>query len=268
MVFLKKQLCIEEYTKNMERSRGKFVVVEGISGSGKSTIHKLLEKEFPDAFCNVEPTHLLFGAVIRSVYERRPFPVKELEAALRYAERGYGRDGEDFWLYIAHVLEMVRLKRAINELDMQLLFMADRVYDLVERIGPARAAGKMVLQDRYFASTLAYGASGGLDMEKLIAWQMKALDSFGLTAADWQPDLMIVLDLDPNIAMARLKSSGKVIDVFEERLERLVRIHENYRTLAARKELFPETVMMDANAPIEKVLGQVTDLIRPSTAPI
>ncbi|MBU6141914.1 hypothetical protein KGO95_02210 [Patescibacteria group bacterium] len=252
----------------MTTSTGKFVVLEGISGSGKSTIHKLLEKRFPDAFCNVEPTHLLFGAVIRSVYERRPFPAHDLEQALEYTKKGYGREGEDFWLYIAHVLDQVKLGQKISELDMQLLFMADRVYDLVERIGPARASGKMVLQDRYFASTLAYGGSGGVDREKMVEWQMKAFNSFGLTPADWQPDLMIMLDLDAKIAMARLKSSGKVIDVFEEKLERLIQIHKNYRALIFRKNLFPKTVLLDANAPIEKVLEQAVSLISPTTAPI
>ncbi len=245
---------------------GKFIVLEGISGSGKSTIHKLLEKEFPDAFCNVEPTHRLFGAVIRSVYERRPFPAKELDAALHYTEKGYGCASEDFWLYIGHILAAVKLRQQISELDMQLLFMADRVYDLLECIGPARAAGKTVIQDRYFASTLAYGASGGLDMDLLVQWQLKALRSFAIAEAAWQPDLMIVLDLDPQAAMSRLQSSGKVIDVFEEKLERLVRIRDGYKCLAVRKDLFPRVEIVDAGLPLEKVLEHVAGLIRPVPA--
>lgn len=240
-------------------------VLEGISGSGKSTIHKLLAKEFPQAFFNVEPTRSLFGAVIRSVYERQPFPGKELEAAMKYAEQGYGTDDEDFWLIIQSILEQVRLKMKIDELSMQLLFMADRAYDLREIVTPRRSAGNMVIQDRYFASTLAYGASGGLPMEKLINWQMKAFRSFKITDEMWKPDLMIILDLDSRTAMERLKSSGKVIDVFEEKLDRLTRIREGYLQLATRKDIFPNVVVVDASASPEKVFEQVVQLIKAAT---
>lgn len=246
----------------MQKPPGKFVVLEGISGSGKSTIHKLLAKEFPNSFFNVEPTHKLFGAVIRSVYERRPFPLADLELALKYAEKGYGNDDEDFWLLVLSILDQVRLKMTIDELSMQMLFMADRAYDLREIVTPAREAGVLVIQDRYFASTLAYGASGGLPMDKLISWQMKAFRSFGIADAIWKPDLMIVLDLDSKTAMERLKSSGKVIDVFEEKLERLTKIREGYLQLASNKDIFPNVAVIDASAGLEEVFSKVVGLIK------
>lgn len=249
----------------MQKSPGKFVVLEGISGSGKSTIHKLLSKEFPQAFLNVEPTHKLFGAVIRSVYERRPFPLADLELALKYAEKGYGNDDEDFWLLVLSILDQVRLKMTIDELSMQMLFMADRAYDLREIVTPSREAGTLVIQDRYFASTLAYGASGGLPMDKLISWQMKAFRSFGISDQIWKPDLMIVLDLDSKIAMERLKSSGKVIDVFEEKLERLAKIREGYQQLATSKDIFPNVALVDAGAGLEEVFSEVVSLIKATT---
>lgn len=249
----------------MQKPPGKLIVLEGISGSGKSTIHKLLSKEFPQAFFNVEPTHKLFGAVIRSVYERRPFPPAELAEAMKYSEKGYGSDSEDFWLLVQSILEQVRLKITIDELSMQMLFMADRVYDLRELVTPAREAGTLVIQDRYFASTLAYGASGGLDMDKLFNWQMKAFRSFGITDQIWKPDLMIVLDLDSTVAMERLKSSGKVIDVFEEKLERLAKIREGYQQLVSKKDIFPNVALVDAGAGLEEVLTQVVSLIKAET---
>lgn len=249
----------------MQKLPGKFVVLEGISGSGKSTIHKLLAKEFPQAFFNVEPTHKLFGAVIRSVYERRPFPLNDLTEAMKYAEKGYGNDDEDFWLLVQSVLEQVRLKMTIDELSMQMLFMADRAYDLREQVTPCRTSGILVLQDRYFASTLAYGASGGLPMDKLINWQMKAFKSFGIADDIWKPDLMIILDLDSSVAMERLKSSGKVIDVFEEKLERLTKIREGYLQLANSKDIFPNVALVDASLAPEKVFEQVVRLIKSTT---
>lgn len=249
----------------MQKPPGKLIVLEGISGSGKSTIHKLLAKEFTQSFFNVEPTHKLFGAVIRSVYERRPFPLNDLAEAMKYAEKGYGNDDEDFWLLVQSILEQVRLKITIDELSMQMLFMADRVYDLRELVTPAREAGTMVIQDRYFASTLAYGASGGLPMDKLVSWQMKAFKSFGVADEIWKPDLMIVLDLDSKVAMERLKSSGKVIDVFEEKLERLTKIREGYQQLAVSKDIFPNVAVVDASASPEEVFARVVRLIKAAT---
>jgi len=249
----------------MQKPPGSLNVLEGMSGSGKSTIHKLLAKEFPNAFFSVEPTRKLFGAVIRSVYERKSFPPADLELALKYAEKGYGNDDEDFWLLVQSILEQVRLGMTIDEMSMQMLFMADRVYDIVELSLPERKLGKNDIKDRYLASTLAYGASGGLSMDKLISMQMKAFRSSGITGEIWRPNLMIILDLDANVAMERLKSSGKIIDVFEEKLDRMTRIRDGYLQLADRKDIFPNVAIVDASASPEKVFEQVVRLIKSAT---
>lgn len=246
----------------MQKPPGKFIVLEGISGSGKSTAHERLRKEFPHAFFNVEPTYKLFGAVIRSVYNRQKYPEVDLELAKKYCEKGYHTDDRHFWLVAMQVLDEIKLGRKIDELGMQILFMADRVYDLLELVNPCRASGMLVLQDRYFASTLSYGASGGLDLDELIGWQMKAFNSFGISGESWKPDLMIIFDLDPNLAMQRLKSSGKIIDVFEEKLERLAKIRENYLQLAKRGDLFPRTVVIDADNTPDNVFAQTVQAVK------
>ena len=78
-----------------------------------------------------------------------------------------------------------------------LLFYAARADHLDETIRPALAAGKWVLCDRFSDSTRAYqGAAGGVDPATL-----STLDT--LVVAKTQPDLTILLDLDPKIGLAR-----------------------------------------------------------------
>ena len=89
-----------------------------------------------------------------------------------------------------------------------LLFTAAR-RDHVERtVAPALAAGRIVLCDRYVDSTRAYQGLNGLGPKvELLHREMIALD----------PDLTLILDLDPEMAQTRMQdraTSG------EDRFER------------------------------------------------
>ena len=76
-----------------------------------------------------------------------------------------------------------------------LLYAADRAYHVETMIGPALAAGRIVLTDRYVDSTLAYqGAGRGLPEARLVTtWATGGL----------LPDLTVLLDLDPRIGLQR-----------------------------------------------------------------
>src|SRR5262245_26217996 len=72
-----------------------------------------------------------------------------------------------------------------------LLFMASRAQLTAEVIRPALEAGQVVLSDRFILANVVYqGHAGGLDPEKL--WEIGRLSSGGL-----EPDLTLVLDLPP-----------------------------------------------------------------------
>lgn len=78
-----------------------------------------------------------------------------------------------------------------------LLFLASRAQLVAEVIRPALQAGEIVLSDRFSLANVVYqGHAGGLDVEAL--WNAAALATGGL-----EPDRCIVLDLPPEQARER-----------------------------------------------------------------
>jgi dTMP kinase len=102
---------------------------------------------------------------------------------------------------------------------MQLLYVANR-YEYKQAINDARAAGTILVCDRYLASSVAYGEAQGLDRAWLVEIQ-KYLPA---------PDLTILLDIPPE-ASARRKSQDR--DRYERDLALLARVRESYVRQAA-----------------------------------
>ncbi len=102
---------------------------------------------------------------------------------------------------------------------MQLLYVANR-YEVKTKIDRWLAKGRIVLCDRYVASTIAYGEAQGLDR----AW-LTDVQRF-LPA----PDLTILLDISPETAVRR-KAHGR--DRYERDIELLNRVRDSYRNQAA-----------------------------------
>ncbi|MDR2404895.1 MAG: dTMP kinase [Deltaproteobacteria bacterium] len=102
-------------------------------------------------------------------------------------------------------------KMALSERHRPLLehrlFIQDREWDLKHNIIPALNSGKIVILDRYIVSNLAYQGALGISLDAI----MKDNREF-----PW-PDLIIVLNIDVNTALQRIKNSRKNIEVFEEK---------------------------------------------------
>lgn len=147
------------------RLRGRFIVLDGPDGCGKSTQLSRLA-----AWC-----------------DRRGVEVEEVR------EPGGTAIGER--------IRAILLDPACSEMDLRcemLLYMASRAQLCAERIRPALAAGRLVLSDRFTSSTLAYqGTAGGLSFEEIA--RVAAIAAEGAS-----PDLTIVLDADESVASARL----------------------------------------------------------------
>jgi dTMP kinase len=78
-----------------------------------------------------------------------------------------------------------------------LLYMADRAQHINSLIKPCLAEGKVVLCDRYFDATVVYqGFARGLDTEIIC-------DLHRLVFNDLKPDITFLLDLAPQIGLAR-----------------------------------------------------------------
>lgn len=83
------------------------------------------------------------------------------------------------------------------------LFLADRAEHVQTCIKPALAQGKIVLCDRFIDSTVAYQGYGrDMDVKEL-----KMLND--LAAQGLKPDLTLLLDIDPQIGLARANARNK-----------------------------------------------------------
>jgi dTMP kinase len=86
-------------------------------------------------------------------------------------------------------------------------FIKDRQEHVTTKIQPAIDSGKIVIIDRYYFSTAAYQGCRGLDPAKLIAQNE-------LFAPE--PDLLILLDLEPKIGLDRIRTRGDRANHFEK----------------------------------------------------
>ena len=127
-------------------------------------------------------------------------------------------------------------------------FVEDRREHVARCIEPALRGGRPVLTDRYFLSTVAYQGANGLDAEKILA---ESEAEFPI------PDLVLLLELDVDAALARVRARGaKLEGAFEvrDRLERVARIFRSIeRTYITR---------LDASAGVEAVALAIAAQVR------
>jgi dTMP kinase len=137
------------------------------------------------------------------------------------------------------------------------LFATARAEHVRRVIRPALAQGAVVLCDRYADSTVAYQGYGrGVPLE--IIAELNRLATDGLT-----PDLTLVLDLDPDEGLRRVRRRQEpagAADPFERLgLEFHERVRKGFRAIQERA---PErVVLIDAARPEESVATSVRALV-------
>ena len=175
----------------MRYVHGLLIVLDGPDASGTSTHAKLLaehlQKEGRAVLLTSEPTDGPIGTEIRE-YLKGPQP-------------GMAAPTTD-------------------PMELQLLFTKDRAWHVQNVIEPALAAGKIVVCDRYWHSTIVYAESQGLDSLELKNMNNKFV----------QPDIVLFTLPPLEVSLKRMaKRSSK--DLFErEDLQR--KIHAGYTRLA------------------------------------
>jgi dTMP kinase len=102
---------------------------------------------------------------------------------------------------------------------MQLLYVANR-FEWKPEIDRELAAGSVLVCDRYLASSIAYGEAQGLNPRWLAEIQ----------APLPRPDLTVLLDISPDVSLAR-KQAGR--DKYERDLPLLSRVRGSYIRQAA-----------------------------------
>jgi len=185
------------------RVRGKFISVEGLDGCGKSTQVRLLARWLRrmghEVVVTEEPTDGPIGRIIRMVVAGG-FKVPVAAEAL--------------------------------------LFAADRLHHVERVIAPAVSSGKVVISDRYIASSLAYQSARGLPLR----WVMKINEMAS------EPDLMILIDVPAEVTARRINRSRRP-DGFERDLELQKKVRQVYLNIARRYKM----KVIDGNRPVDEV---------------
>jgi dTMP kinase len=206
-------------TKLGAKRRGLFISFEGGEGCGKSTQIAALK-----AHLEAE------GHAVLQTREPGGTPLGEsVRNLLQHDEAGMGMSPE-------------------SEL---LLFAASRAQHVRELIAPAIAEGKIVLCDRFMDSTTVYqGVARAID-----AKQVAAINKFAV--GQTKPDLTILIDLPPEIGLARVhaRSHGQLDRMEQEAIEFFEAVRKGYLDLAAEE---PERfVLLDGSLKIEELSQQI-----------
>lgn len=145
------------------------------------------------------------------------------------------------------------------------LYMADRAQHVRQVLMPALAAGQVVLCDRFADSTVAYQGYGrGVDLSELAALNKVA-------QAGLQPDLTLLFDLDVTIGLERARKRNTELGIaqaegrFEaEAMEFHQRIRGGFLALAEENawrfriidaSRSPDEVFEQARAYLERAFG-------------
>jgi dTMP kinase len=215
----------------LKRLAGRFVVIDGPDGSGKST---QLARFAAECESHGVPMHM--------VRDPGGTPVGE-----RIRDVLLNRDHEDMGIRC----EM-------------LLYMASRAELVDEQIRPGLKAGKLVLGDRFVSSTLAYqGTAGGLTAREIRAAAEAA------TGGLW-PDVTVLLDVDTATANTRMtgtqtKRGSKpdpTLSLFADRMEAKgdafhARVRQGYLDQAAADP--DKYVVVDASGSPERVWAELLE---------
>jgi len=199
---------------------GKFISFEGIDGCGKSTQAKILSTKLTDCGNKVLLT-------------REPGGSEGAEEIRNLLLKG----NPDRW-------------SAETEL---LLFTAARRDHLERTILPALESGTTVICDRFSDSTRVYQGVTRGDLRDLV-------DKLDDAMIPRQPDITILIDLDPNIGLTRALERSNTEARFEDfGLEMQIKLREGFLSLANE---FPKRIMViDGNRSEVEVAQTIIKLL-------
>jgi dTMP kinase len=135
-----------------------------------------------------------------------------------------------------------------------LLYAADRAHHVASVVRPALANGSIVISDRYIDSSLAYqGAGRTLPVEE-VSW-LSTWATGGL-----RPDLVVLLDIDPDVGLARVTDRGATDRLESEANPFHERVRFAFLDLASKDPR--RYLVVDANGAPEAVAAQVAERVR------
>ena len=203
------------------KDKGYFISFEGIDGSGKSTQIKKLARFLEN---------LDFDVIITR-------------------EPGGSVGGEE----IRNLLLRGQVDRWSAETEI-LLFTAARRDHLERIILPAINDGKIVLCDRFTDSTRMYQGMRGPNLRTLV-------DMLNAKVINHDPDLTIIIDIDPEISLKRAKSRKTSEERFEDfGVELQMKMRQGFIELA--KEFSNRIELVNGQQSVDGLAQDICSLVK------
>lgn len=197
---------------------GKYIVVEGLEGAGKTTAMKTVKRFLTEHEINYITTREPGATVV----------------------------GEN----IRNILKDELAKENLDSRTELLLFYAARIELITHIIKPALESGKYVISDRFELSSFAYQGGG----RKIPFDIIDALSKF--CVGDLRPDLIIFLDISPNIGIERAKARGNLDRIEQESAEFFENVYNSYHNCLKR---YKNVVKIDASLPLSVVQRMIKE---------
>lgn len=128
-------------------------------------------------------------------------------------------------------------------------FIEDRKEHTEQTIRPALARGAIVVLDRYYFSTIAYQGARGADVAQLTE-QMRALFH--------RPDIVLLIDADPQFTLDRIRHARGDIPNEFERAESLAVVRGIFHQLAKNDQ---QVQLLDASRPVTELHREILRLL-------
>ena len=197
-------------------TRGRFITFEGIDGSGKSTQARKL-------------ADTLRARGLSVVLTREPGGSPGAEEIRRLLVEGE----PDRWSAETEIL----------------LFFAARRDHLETTIRPALEAGQIVISDRFTDSTRVYQGAARGDLRGFV-------DRLHSMVIEQEPDLTLIIDMEPERALARGLARNSGEDRFEDMgLDFQYRLRDGFQTLAS--EAPDRCILIDGDRDLDDVAADV-----------
>ncbi|MCW7548461.1 dTMP kinase [Photorhabdus sp. APURE] len=200
---------------------GKFIVIEGLEGAGKTSAMKTVVE--------ILQQH----GIQNLIFTREPGGTPLAEKLRGLIKQGV--EGE-----------------SLTDKAEVLMLYAARVQLVENVIKPALARGTWVVGDRHDLSSQAYQGGGrGIDKNLMTSLRNTVL-------GDFHPDLTIYLDIPPQIGLLRARERGELDRIEKESMDFFNRTRSRYLEFAAQDK---SIVTVDAAQPIEQVQADIYQVL-------
>ncbi|PMG37304.1 dTMP kinase [Vibrio breoganii] len=197
--------------------QGKFIVVEGLEGAGKSTaIASIMSVLTSSGIENIVSTREPGGTPLAE--KMRALVKEEYEA------------------------------EEIQDITELLLMYGARVQLVETVIKPALSSGNWVVGDRHDLSSQAYQGGG----RQIPAETMQSLKQISL--GDFKPDLTLYMDIEPRLGLERARGRGDLDRIEKMDISFFERARERYLELANSDS---SILIINAAQPIDKVASDI-----------